>query len=58
MSRQSKNARKKAAAKKFTELRKSGGNGPKATHKVTTKSNVWWKKKPGADRTNTARGSN
>ncbi len=58
MSKQAKNAHKKATAKKFTALRKSGGNGPKTTAKVTKKSNVWWKKKPGSDRVNTAQGSN
>lgn len=42
MSRQSKNARNLAIARKFSEQRKNGGKGPARTGS-STKAKAWWK---------------
>lgn len=42
MSRQSKNAKNKARAKQFSEIRKGGGKGPSKTQPLHGKKNTKW----------------
>lgn len=46
MSRNSKNAKRHAAAREMSKIRKSGGSGPKATTPAHGKKNAWWQKFP------------
>lgn len=46
MSRNSKNAKRHAAAKQISEQRKNGGGGPAKTTPAHGKKNAWWQKFP------------
>jgi len=59
MSSQNKQRNKAAVAKQCSERRKNGGKGPSRTEKKNRKSQsvVWWRKKPGEQKSRTSKTS-